>query len=43
MSKLGIKKGDIFIKVNGEDITEKTVADVANMIKNSGKSKDKTL
>lgn len=34
-SKSGLKEGDIFIKVNGEDVTGKTASDISSLIKGS--------
>lgn len=36
--KAGVEAGDIIVKVNGEDITSKTAAEVSSMIKNSKSS-----
>lgn len=34
-SKAGLKQGDVFIKVDGEDVTGKTAADISSLIKGS--------
>ena len=37
--KAGLEPGDVIVKVNGEDTTSKTAAEVSNMIKESKKDK----
>ena len=32
--KAGLKVGDVFVKVNGEDVSEKTAVDISNIIRN---------
>lgn len=34
-SKAGLQEGDIFVKVDGEDVTDKTASDISSLIKNS--------
>lgn len=34
-SKAGLKEGDVFLKVDGEDVTGKTAADISSLIKGS--------